>query len=128
MRPLFLAAGLAAALSAGAASAEPFTLLIYETPADIALRSDTGPAGQAYWADYADYAQVLQSSGAIRGGAALTVPADAIPSSGLHLGGYFSLDVADQAAAESLARQAPSARRGGRAEVRAAYPAPTMMK
>ena len=128
MRTLLVAAALGAAPTAGAASAEPFTLLIYETPADIAQRSDTGPAGQAYWAEYGAYAQVLQTSGAVRGGAALAVPADAIAASGLHLGGYFSLDVADRAAAEALARQAPSARRGGRAEIRAAYPAPTMTK
>ena len=42
-----------------AASAEPFTIFIWKTPEDIALRADQGGAGQAYWAAYASYGEAI---------------------------------------------------------------------
>ncbi len=138
-RTTLLAAAFAAlACLATPARAEPFTIFVYETREDFALRADSGPAGQAYWAEYGAFAAALQSSGAIRGGAPLALPGDAVtigargrsngPVRGrrLALGGYFQIEAADRAAAEALAAQAPAVRRGGLAEVRASYPAPTM--
>lgn len=142
MRTLLAAATMAAALAAsGAARAEPFTILVYETEADFALRSDTTAAGQAYWAAWGRFAEVLQTSGAIRGGAPLQLPsqgrtlragaptagaAGSMAAGGLHLGGYFSVEAPSLDAAAALAAQAPSVSRGGAAEVRATYPTPGM--
>jgi hypothetical protein len=46
----------AALLLAMPAAAEPFTLMIWETPEEIALRTDTTAAGQAYWGGYMAFA------------------------------------------------------------------------
>jgi hypothetical protein len=74
---------LAAAALAAPAAAEDFTILIYEPAQELALRRDSGPAGQAYWAAYAAYAGELAKAGAVRGGAALqTAPDPAGPRCG----------------------------------------------
>lgn len=106
---------LALAAIAAPAPAEEFTLMIYETPADLALRTEPAAAGQAYWQAYAQYGEALKAAGVLRGGAALVgddggvtvVTAGDAP--GAHaqsrggprtpLGGYFVVDVADRDAA-----------------------------
>lgn len=102
----------ALALLTAPAAAEPFTIFLYETQADIALRADDGPAGQAYWQAYADYAVTLQSAGAVIGGTPLipgSLAAETV------LGGYFVVDLPDLDTARALAAAAPSVQRGGTA-------------
>jgi hypothetical protein len=105
--------GLALSALSGPALAEPFTMLIYETPEDIALRSDGTEAGAAYWSVWAEYSAVLAASGAVRGGAALMINAQ----DGAALSGYFILETASPAEAEALAASAPAALRGDRVVV-----------
>ncbi|MBI1186845.1 MAG: hypothetical protein GC206_05850 [Alphaproteobacteria bacterium] len=72
---------LAAAAFAGLAAptlAEPFTIFVYETRGDFALRAETTPEAQAYWAEWAAYADRLASDGVMRGGAPLAAPAEAV--------------------------------------------------
>jgi len=89
--------------------AEPFTLFIYESPEDIALRSADSADGAAYWTLWTEYAAVLDTAGVVRGGAPLMIE----EADGLTLSGYFILDAASRAEAEALADRAPSAARGG---------------
>ena len=105
--------GLALAALTVPALAEPFTLFIYETPEDIALRSDTTRAGAAYWSVWAEYSAVLAGSGAMRGGAPLAIS----QADGATLSGYIVLEAATRAEAEALAASAPAALRGGRVVV-----------
>ena len=132
------AAALAIGLLPGISNAAEFTLFVYETNQDLALRADKGTAGQGYWADYARFADVLKTAGAIRGGAPLQLPAEAVTFDGkgsrtgtveagpLQLGGYFKVEAVDIKAAEALAAAAPAARRGGAVVVRETYPNPMM--
>lgn len=123
LRTMMTMMGGAALIVPAAARADDFTILIYETPAELALRTDAGEAGRAYWADYAAYGRSLVASGAMRGGAALHAgPA----TRDVQLSGYFTIAAATRAEAEALAKAAPAARRGGRAELRANLPNPTM--
>ena len=123
----------AAILVAAPAFAEPFTLMIWETPEEIALRTDTTEAGQAFWAAYMAFAQEAGAAGVIRGGSALMTDAAAIvtlgagPSAGgaLLLGGYFQIDVPDLAAAKDWAAKLPASRTGAVA-IHPGYPAPGM--
>jgi hypothetical protein len=58
-------------LSAGAvtaAHATEYTLLIYETPAELAKRTDATDVGKAYWASWMEYSQAVKSAGILRGG------------------------------------------------------------
>lgn len=117
-------------LGCAPALAEPFVLLIHETPAQIALRADAGAAGQAYWAAYADFGKAAAEAGVLRGGAAM-VPqpvvqvGQPVAPGALVLGGFFLIDVADATAAADWAARLPSATTGG-VEVRAAIAAPGM--
>ncbi len=116
-------------LSAGAvtaAHATEYTLLIYETPAELAKRTDATAVGKAYWASWMEYSQAVKSAGVMRGGAALSVDDDANAVQGERLGGYFVIDVADREAATAWARKAPVSAGGGHVEVRSAYPTPEM--
>ena len=123
----------AAILVAAPAFAEPFTLMIWETPEEIALRTDTTEAGQAYWAAYMAFAQEAGAAGVIRGGSALMTDAAAIVTLGagpsaegaLLLGGYFQIDVPDLAAAQDWAAKLPASRTGTVA-IHPGYPAPGM--
>jgi hypothetical protein len=115
-------------LAGSPALAEPFLLLIHETPGQIALRTDAGAAGQAYWAAYADFGKAATEAGVLRGGAAmgpLPQVGEAAEPGALVLGGFFLIDVADAAAAADWAARLPSATTGG-VEVRAAISAPGM--
>lgn len=134
--------GAVLALSGLSAGAAEFQLLILETPAELAKRSDSGPAGQAYWASYGQYGQALQAAGVVRGGGALQ-PAAAGRSvgaggarpqaltahaSGAQLGGWFIIDVADLDSALAWAARAPSVATGGSVEVRPLAPVPGMAR
>jgi hypothetical protein len=109
----------AATLAAVPAGAETFTVLIYESPAELRLRDAGGDAGAAYWHAYAAFGQSLAEAGVMRGGAALAVPAK--PTE-VTLGGYFTIEIATRAEAEALAAKAPAVTRGGRVDVRSNVP------
>lgn len=143
MKPLSILIAIALPLAAGAAaapaSAAQYTIFVYETDADFAVRDTQTPQAKAYWDAYADFAVVLQKSGAIRGGAPLMSPstartlkpgkpvsAGAYSKGQLHLGGYFQIEAASMDDALKLAERAPSMSRGGAVEVRETYPAPAM--
>lgn len=121
--------------------ADPFTLLIYETKADLAARSDPGKS-TAYWAAYGAYAQAMTQAGILRGGTTLpgkagvrTVhgtdakPAVANPPAGAEprceLGGYFIIEVADMEAALDWAKKSPGTA-SGYVEVHPHFINPTM--
>lgn len=137
-----LAAAALLALAALPGKAGPFTLFVYESPADIALRTDTGAAGAGYWAAYAAFAAEAGKAGILRGGAPLMTGTDRIravrlrdgerevteagPGPGpFRLGGYFQIDVPDLAAALDWAAKLPAARTAF-VEVVEGYPAPAM--
>jgi len=113
---------LALALTASPALAEPFVLLIHESPDQIALRTDTGAAGQAYWGAYAAWGQQATEAGILRGGAAMqavpTATLGTLDPAPLTLGGFFQIDVADQATAAAWAAKLPAATTGA-VEIRA---------
>jgi len=115
-----------------ASAAQEFTILIYESDAQLASRNTTA-RGDAYWSAYDRFAGELAKAGVLRGGSALdervkttvrgTGSADrAVP--GARLGGYFVIAVRDRATAEAWARQAPP--RALAVEVRAHRPNPHM--
>lgn len=120
------------------ATAETYTLIVHESPAEIAKRKAGPPEGPTYWSDYADYGKAMSAAGVLRGGGVLEEPEsaaqDAAPArvpevanrAGLRLGGYFVIDVPDRKTAMAWAAKAPAATRAGRVDVHAAYPAPTM--
>jgi hypothetical protein len=127
IRPPLL--GLLALLTVSPALSQPFVLLIHETPDQIALRADTGAAGQAYWAAYADWGQQAADAGVMRGGAAM-VPAPVVTlghlaPAPLVLGGFFQIDVPDRATAEAWAARLPAAATGA-VEIRSTVVAPGM--
>lgn len=119
MRSLILVANVVASVVAGVlaipAAAADYTLVIHESPAQLALRSDPGPAGAAYWQGFATAGAALAKSGALKGGAALepraaaSLPAaagDATPT------GYFIVTAETLAAAKRLAALIPAAQTG----------------
>jgi hypothetical protein len=118
-----------------AALAQPFTLLIFEAPDQLALRGDTTSAGQAYWKAYGDFAVAAKEAGILRGGSALhSEPqvmtmkdgqARELASPPLQLTGYFQIDVSDRTAAIDWAARLPAAT-SGTVEIRQGYPAPGM--
>jgi hypothetical protein len=125
-----IATALALMLAATPGLAEPFVLVIHESPDQIALRSDPGAAGAAYWAAYAEFGRQATEAGILRGGAALVPQAVAgvglpLETGSLVLGGFFQIDVADAAEAAAWAARLPAATTGS-VEVRAAVAAPGM--
>ncbi len=122
----FFPALVALTLAAWPASAETYTLFIYETPSDIALRTDAGPEGTAYWAAYSEFGALLGRDGVVRGGAPL-IPRDRAGTGELILGGYFQIETASHAAAEAYAAEAPSSKRGGKTLVLEHLPTPGML-
>lgn len=132
------------AMSFGAspqASAGEYTVLVYETQADLDLRDRKTAESADYWAVFAQFAGLLQKSGMMRGGAPLRDPVTAhtiregapaakggYAESHLRLSGYFQIEAPTLDAAMKLARQVPAIARGGAVEVRETYPAPTMMQ
>ncbi len=120
---------LALALVALPAAADPFVLLVHESPDQIALRADPGPDGQAYWAAYAQWGRDAAAAGLMRGGAAMVpVPvavAGNLPESALVLGGFFQIDAPSATIAQEWAAKLPAAATGA-VEVRAVVPMPDM--
>ena len=109
-----------------------YTILVYETDAELAARTD--PARKdAYWAAYRAYTQALRAAGVMVGGAALQPPAAATtvraPHGARHvqdgpfadtkerLGGFYIIDVPHLDKALEWAARCPSAATGA-AEVR----------
>ena len=131
MKQILAATALAALTTP--ALAGPFTLMIWETPEDIALRTDTTEAGQAYWAAYMAFAEEAGAAGIMRGGSPLatdTVVTVAATETDreegpLVLGGYFQIDGPDLAAAKSWAEKVP-AHATGAIVIHPGYPAPGM--
>ena len=99
---LTLAAMLAS--TATASLAAPYSLLIYETAAQIAQRDSAGDSA-AYWSAFDAYAGGMAKAGVLRGGTALK------PLSGAdterQLSGYFVIEVADLKGAQAWAAKAP---------------------
>jgi hypothetical protein len=111
---------------------QEFTILIYESDAQLAARTSPQQS-DAYWDAYDRFAGELAQAGVLRGGSALdearraTVrgsgTADrAVPKA--RLSGYFVIEVADQAAAEMWGRKAPAL--ASAVEVRPHRPNPHM--
>jgi hypothetical protein len=117
-----------------------YSILIWERPDQIALRTDSA-SGVAYWAAFSAFGERLQHAGVLRGGTALKTGPEVRTvtvrngvsratngprvSSSEQLGGYFVIEVASIEDALRWAEQVPSAITGA-VEVRPAYPAPTM--
>lgn len=134
---LALAAG--ALITTPAARAAEFTILIYETEADLAARTDPARA-DAYWGSYNAFAGKLAAAGVLRGGSALSeteartvevrggaarVRPTARTQRGTRAGGYFVIDVASLEDAVRWAEGAPGAATGT-VEVRPHRPNPAM--
>lgn len=93
-----------------------FTILIFEAPRDLARRTTPAEA-EAYWRAYDDFAAVLATRGALRGGSALSeTVAETVRGTGsadrgvqgARLGGYFIVAAPSLAEARALAREAPA--------------------
>ena len=128
MKPIITS--LALMLAATPGLAEPFVLLIYETPDQIALRDDQGAVGAAYWGAFAGFGRQASDAGILRGGAAMVPVPVAVAGSahapgGLVLGGFFQIDVADASEAAVWAARIPASATGA-VEVRATVAAPGM--
>lgn len=128
----------AAALCTLPAHAEPYTLFIYESDAQLALRSGSDAATIAYWDAYKVFGEELAAAGVLRGGSAVTTGAPVVQVSAgavrpaaapyarspLSLGGYFQIDVATDEDAIAWALKMPAG--DGVVEVRAGYAVPSM--
>lgn len=116
-------------LAAAPVAAEPFILLIHESPDQIALRADPGAAGQAYWAAYAAWGAEAAAAGVMKSGAAMVpVPVatlGSLPEGTLVLGGFFQIDAASVADAQAWAARLPAATTSA-VEIRANVPKPGM--
>lgn len=133
-----LALAAAAVLTILPAQAAPYTLFIYESGAQLALRPSADAAGAAYWAAYDAYGKQLEAAGILRGGSALTTgapvaqvvagetsrPETTFAVTPLALGGYFQIEVASDEEAIAWAARLPVA--DGVVEVRAGYLVPGM--
>ena len=106
-----------------------YSILIYETPADFATRSDPDPKKRdAYRAEWTIYTKALVDAGVMRGGAGLQPPDTAtllkfidgkrqvqdgpFADTKEQLGGFYIIDVTDLDAALEWAARCP--RRPGR--------------
>lgn len=99
------------ALASTSLHAEPYSLLIYETPAELARRD--GAEAASYWSAYNQFAGQLAQAGVLRGGSALSEAPSApvrgtAPLAAARLGGYFVIDVDGPEAARRWASQAPA--------------------
>lgn len=116
-------------LAAPPAAAEPFVLMVHESPEQIALRTDPGEAGKAYWGAYAAWGAEAAQAGVMRGGAAMVpVPVATLGSlapGALVLGGFFQIEAASVDEAKAWAARLPAATTGA-VEVRAVVPMPGM--
>jgi hypothetical protein len=122
--------GLAATISMGSvAHAKEFSILIYESSAELAKRTSATQATD-YWGSYNQFAGELVKAGVLRGGTALSESESAVTKGkgsakgGIKLGGYFVIDVEDLDAAKKWASKVPTA--AASVEVIAHRPNPTM--
>jgi hypothetical protein len=115
-----------------------FTILVYETQAELAARTDP-KRKDAYWGAYRAYTKALRDAGVMVGGAGLEPPRTAttvrVPDGKRRvqdgpfadtkeqLGGYYVIDVPDLDKALEWAARCPSASTGS-AEVRPNMPPP----
>jgi hypothetical protein len=115
-----------------------YAILVYESPDDIAARSDPARSA-AYIGAYTAYSQALLAAGVMTGGAGLMPPATAttlrIGKDRRHvhdgpfadtkeqLGGMFVIEVPDLDTALTWAARCPAATRSG-VEVRPVLPPP----
>lgn len=127
-----------ATIAMSTAEAAPYTLFVYESAEQLALRPSDEAATLAYWEAYDIFGKELAAAGVLRGGSALTTGAPvsvvaagvlaaattSYATSALALGGYFQIDVATDADAISWASKLPVI--DGVVEVRAGYPVPGM--
>ena len=125
-------------IAAVSAQAAPYTLFIYESDQQLALRLGDDAASVAYWEAYDLFGKELAAAGVLRGGSALTTgaPISQVAAGGssastapyaaspLALGGYFQIDVPTDADAIAWASKMPVI--DGVVEVRAGYPVPGM--
>ena len=104
-----------------------YSILVYETAAELAAREDPSRAGP-YWAAYSAYSAALQSAGIAAGGAGLQPPAAAttirlrggqrqvqdgpFADTKEALGGLFIIDVPDLETALEWGARCPSAATG----------------
>jgi hypothetical protein len=135
---LLLVLTAAAGIFAQSTSAAPYTLFIYESAGQLALRPGNDPATLAYWQAYDAFGKELAAAGVLRGGSALMTGApvsqvsagasmagaEPYAASPLALGGYFQIDVATDEDAVAWAQRLPVI--GGVVEIRAGYPVPGM--
>lgn len=114
-----------------------YMLMFYETPDDVACRTDHRAPN--YFAGWTAYLKALSETGLVRAGAGLQAPATAtslrlrgsnrqiqdgpFADTKEQLGGFFVLDVPDLDVALSWAARAPCAGSGG-VEVRPVMPPP----
>ena len=104
-----------------------YTILIYETPAELGART-YGQLKDAYWGGYRAYTKAMADAGVMVGGAALQPPAAATTvrqrdgkrevqdgpyaESKEQLGGYYVIDVPDLDRALEWAARCPAASTG----------------
>lgn len=103
-----------------------YSILIYETPADFAVRNDPdSKKREAYWAVWPPYAKALKDAGVFVGGAGLQPPETATtlrfrdgqrlvqdgpyPDTKEQLGGFFIIDVPNLDTALDWAARVPYA-------------------
>lgn len=132
MKTLVSLTTLASLLLFSTAHAAEYSLMIYETKAELAARGDATKS-DAYWEGYNAFARELVKAGVMRGGSIMDEKAVRVVSSnktseqnpevnGSHLGGYFVLDVPDIETAAHWAAKVPTK---GFVEVRPHRPNPT---
>jgi hypothetical protein len=124
---------IATLMLASTAHAAEYSLMIYETKAELAARTDSEKSG-TYWGGYNAFAVELVKAGIMRGGSAVDEKTVRVVASGKtseqnpevngsHLGGYFVIDVPNIEAATSWAAKMPTQ---GFVEVRPHRANPTM--
>ncbi|MBC7975691.1 MAG: YciI family protein, partial [Myxococcales bacterium] len=101
-----------------------YSIIVYETDAELAARNDPQSAA-AYWGAYLAYSKALSESGVARGGAGLLPPSDAttvrlrdgrrqvqdgpFADTKEKLGGFFLIEVDDLDKALEWASRCPAA-------------------
>ena len=133
MKKLFTFAALSIFVLPTMAQAAEYSLMIYETKDELALRADPEKS-DAYWNSYNSFAGELVKAGVMRGGSAVDEKEVRIVDqgqiseqnpevNGSQLGGYFVIDVPNIEAAASWAAKVPTQ---GFVEVRPHRANPTM--
>ncbi|MDX2088864.1 MAG: YciI family protein [Kofleriaceae bacterium] len=108
-------AGCAPDVTAAPKRGAEYTILIYESPAALASRTDA-KLSDAYWTSYDQFAAQLATANVLRGGSALSETDSRVVKgkggadqavAGARLGGYFVIEAADLEAATAWAKKAP---------------------